>query len=117
MLFRSLLQAQSAAGGLVVNRANAIPQIANMILFSDMPVGEMFYVSADKLPSGGQALVRRVLFTQDGATKTFLQIIQEKNKAQGKMPSTRADLRMSAGNDNQIYLMNKGDGTIRVLTK
>ena len=113
----ALLQAQSAAGGLVVNRANAIPQIANMILFSDMPVGEMFYVSADKLPSGGQALVRRVLFTQDGATKTFLQIIQEKNKAQGKMPSTRADLRMSAGNDNQIYLMNKGDGTIRVLTK
>jgi hypothetical protein len=112
-----LLQAQSAAGGLAVYRANAIPQLANMILFSDMPVGELFYVSADKLPSGGQANVRRVLFTQGGATKTFLQLIQEKNKAQGRMPATRADLRISLGQDNQLYLLNKGDGTIRVLTR
>jgi len=112
-----LLQQQSAAGGLVVYRAGAIPQIANMILFSDMPSGEMFYVSADKLPSGGQAAVRRVLFTHGGAATTFLQVIQEKNKAQGRMPATRADLRMSLGQDNQVYLLNKGDGTIRVLTK
>lgn len=112
-----LLQAQSAAGGLAVYRGRQIPQLSNMVLFSDMPVGEMFYVSADKLPSGGQAAVRRVLFNHGGAVKTFLQVIQEKNKAQGKMPATRADLRISLGPDNQIYLLNKGDGTIRVLTR
>jgi hypothetical protein len=33
------------------------------------------------------------------------------------MPATRADLRISLGQDNQLYLLNKGDGTIRVLTK
>jgi glucose/arabinose dehydrogenase len=112
-----LLQQQSAAGGLVVYRANEIPQIANMVLFSDMPSGEMFYVTADKLPSGGQAAVRRVLFNHNGAARTLLQVIQEKNKEQGKTPATRADLRISLGNDNKVYLLNKGDGTIRVLTR
>ena len=43
-------------------------------------------------------------------------MIQEKNTAQGKTPATRADLRFSPGPDNQVFLLNKGDGTIRVLT-
>jgi len=43
-------------------------------------------------------------------------VIQEKNTAQGRKPATRADLRISAGPANQVFLLNKGDGTIRVLT-
>ena len=46
----------------------------------------------------------------------MLQVIQEKNTAQGKTPATRSDLRLSGGPDNQVFLLNKGDGTIRVLT-
>jgi hypothetical protein len=112
-----LLQTQSAAGGLVVYRASDIPQIANMVLFADMPSGEMFYVSADKLPSGGQGGVHRVLFNDNGTARTLLQIIQEKNKVKGQPLATRADLRISLGRDNRVYLLNKGDGAIRVLTK
>jgi hypothetical protein len=46
----------------------------------------------------------------------MLLVIQEKNQAQGKKPATRSDLRLSLGPDNQVFLLNNGDGTIRVLT-
>lgn len=111
-----LMQNSSAASGLIVYRGNGIPQLANLVVFTDMPSGEMFYVSADKLPAGGQDPIRRILLNVNGTTKTVLQVIQEKNQAQGKKPATRADLRINSGPDNQVFLLNKGDGTIRVLT-
>ena len=49
-----LLQGSSAASGLIVYRGNQIKQLANLVIFTDMPSGEIFYVSADKLPAGGQ---------------------------------------------------------------
>ena len=49
-----LLQPQSAVTGVHVYRHNAIPQLANLVLFGDFPSGEIFYIQADKLPSGGQ---------------------------------------------------------------
>ena len=111
-----LLQPNSAASGLVVYRGTQIPQLANLVIFTDMPSGEIFYVSADKLPGGGQDVIRRILLTSNGSARTMLEVIQEKNKAQGKSPATRSDLRLSVGPDNQVFLLNKGDGTIRVLT-
>jgi hypothetical protein len=111
-----LLQPNSAASGLVVYRGNQIPQLSNLVMFTDMPSGEIFYVNADKLPSGGQDPIRRILLNSDGFVKTMLQVIQERNKAQGKSPATRSDLRLSQGPDDQVFLLNKGDGTIRVLT-
>lgn len=111
-----LLQPNSAASGLVVYRGTQIPQLTNLVIFTDMPSGEIFYVSADKLPAGGQEPIRRILLNWNGAAKTMLEVIQEKNKAQGKAPATRSDLRLSFGPDNQVFLLNKGDGTIRVLT-
>ena len=110
-----LLQNQSAASGLIVYRGKEIPQLSNLLIFTDMPSGEMFYVSADKLPPGGQDPIRRVLIGTEGDFKTVLQVIQAKNQAQGKKPATRADLRISPGPANQIFLLNKGDGVIRVL--
>ena len=111
-----LLQPNSAASGLVVYRGTQIKELANLVIFTDMPSGEIFYVRADALPSGGQDPIRRILLNSDGSAKTMLQVIQEKNQAQGKKPATRADLRLSLGPDNQVFLLNKGDGTIRVLT-
>ncbi len=112
-----LLQTQSAAGGMVVYRGNQIPQLSNLLIFADMPQGEIFYVNADRLPSGGQDAIRRILVNDGSGPKTFLQVVQAKNMAQGKMPSTRADLRFNFGPDNQVFLLNKGDGIIRVMTR
>ena len=110
-----LLQSSSAVTGVIVYRGTAIPQLANLVVFGDNPSGEMFYFSADKLPTGGQGAIRRILFNDNGASKTLLELIKEKNVKQGKMPATRADLRFGHGPDGQILILNKRDGIIRLL--
>ena len=100
----------------VVYRKKDIPQLSNLLIFGDNPSGEIFYVSADKLPNGGQDAIRRVLFNDKGETKTLLKLIQEKNVAQGKQPSTRADLRFGEGPNGEIYILNKRDGVIQIVT-
>jgi hypothetical protein len=112
---RLLLQGDSAITGVHVYRTDQISQLANLMLFSDFPSGEIFYVPADKLPAGGQDAIRRVLLNDAGESKTFLQVIREKNMTQGKTPATRADLRIGAGPNGQVFLLNKHDGTIRLL--
>jgi hypothetical protein len=110
-----LLQNSSAAIGGLVYRNKTIPQLANLLLFGDNPSGEIFYVNADNPPKGGQDAIRRVLLDDNGVPKTLLQVIKEKNAAQGKMPATRVDLRFGEGPDGQIFLINKRDGIIRRL--
>jgi len=110
-----LFQGQSAVTGVHVYRRGPIPQLMNLVLFGDFPSGEMFYIHADKLPGGGQEGIRRILLVDGDEPKTFLKIIQEKNVKQGKTPTTRADLRYAAGPDDQVLLLNKHDGTIRLL--
>ena len=112
-----LLQPQSAVTMGVVYRKKEIPQLANLLIFGDNPSGEIFYVSADKLPNGGQDPIRRILFSDKGEAKTLLQLIKDKNTAQGKTPSTRADLRFGEGPNGEIYVLNKRDGVIRMITK
>jgi len=109
----------SSSVGVIAYRSTTVPQLTNRLLFGDMPAGELFHVSADDLPKGGQDAIRRVLFvTAAGAApRTFLEIIQEKNQAQGKKPAIRADLRFDANAAGQIFLLNKADGTLRVIEK
>ena len=85
------------------------------MLFGDNPSGEVFYVQADGLPSGGQDAIRRILLDDSGDGKTLLQVIQEKNTEQGRSPAGRADLRFGSGPDGQVFLLNKRDGIIRLL--
>ncbi len=110
-----LFQRSSMATGLVVYRDDAIPQLADRVLFGDGPSGEVFHFSADQLPAGGQDGMRRVLFDDGGETKTLLQMIQEKNRSQGRPPATRADVRIDTGPGGQVFLLNKHDGVIRRL--
>ena len=110
-----LLQSNSAAIGGLIYRRNEIPQLKDLLLFGDNPSGEIFYVHADKLPNGGQDDIRRVLFKESGSSKTLLKLIQEKNVKQGKQPATRADLRFGVGPNGQVFILNKRDGTIRLI--
>jgi hypothetical protein len=99
-----------------VYRSNAIKQLANLLIFGDNPNGEIFYIHADKPPAaGGQAAVRRILLNDKGTPKPLLQIIRDKNTAQGKPAAERADLRFGQGPQGQIFVMNKRDGVIRLL--
>ena len=110
-----LLQRGSAATGVYAYRQTDIPQLTNLVLFGDNPSGEVFSFSADDLPHGGQEAIRRVLFKDGQEVRTLLQLIQARNISQGKDPATRADMRMSLGPDRQLFILNKRDGTIRLL--
>jgi hypothetical protein len=110
-----LLQNNAAVTFGYVYRGTAIPQLRNLLIFGDNPSGEIFYVNADMLPRGGQDPIRRILFSHNGAAKTLLELIREKNMAQGKMPATRADLRFGQGPEGQVLVLNKRDGTIRMM--
>jgi glucose/arabinose dehydrogenase len=111
----SILTSRAAATGVVVYRSETIPQLRGRILFGDMPSGEVFHVSADDTSATGQDHIRRVLFNDSGQAKTYLQLIREKNAQQGKQPAARADLRFGTGPDDQVFLLNKADGVIRVI--
>ena len=87
----------------------------DLILFGDIPSGEVFYIHADNPGDGRQAAIRRVLFKDDGELKTLLQLIQNKNLEQGKEPAIRADGRLGTGPDDQLFLINKRGGVIRLL--
>ena len=110
-----LFQRQVAVTGIVIYRSDAIPALQNKVIFGDNPSGELFYVEADSQHTGGQASIRRILLNDGGSTKTFLQVIQEKNAAENADVAGRADLRFGYGPDHQVYLLNKHDGIIRLL--
>jgi hypothetical protein len=111
----SILTNRAAVTGVVVYRSGPITQLRNRILFGDNPSGEVLHVSADDPQAAGQDHIRRVLFNDKGEVKTYLQLIREKNTQQGKTPATRADLRFGTGPDDQVFLLNKADGVIRML--
>ncbi len=110
-----LFQRQVAVTGIVIYRSGTIPALQNKVIFGDNPSGELFYIDADANLEGGQASIRRILLNEGGSAKTFLQVIQEKNAAENSTVAQRADLRFGYGPDNQIYLLNKHDGVIRLL--
>jgi hypothetical protein len=110
-----LLQNQSAVTMGPVYRHDAIKQLTSLAIFGDNPSGEIFYVNADKLPSGGQDAIQRILLNYKGTRQTFLQVIKDKNVQQGRSPATRTDLRFGFGPDGEVLLLNKRDGTVRML--
>lgn len=113
-----ILQTSTAITGVYVYRQNTVPQFANRMIFGDIPSGEVFHVDANALPKGGHTAIRRVLFVDgSGAQRTLLQLIQEKNQAQGKKPAPRADLRLGVSNDGRIFVMNKRDGVLREIVR
>jgi glucose/arabinose dehydrogenase len=109
------LMGRSAATGIVVYRSDRIPQLTGRVLFGDFPSGEIFHFDADDPPEGGNQGFGRVLLRDGGATKTLLELIQDKNREQGIDAAGRADLRIDPAPDGRIFLLNKHDGTIRVI--
>ena len=111
-----LVQRQTAVTGVHVFRTAAIPALRDKVVFGDNPSGEVFYFDADKLPAGGSKDIHRILLRIAGEQPTtLLQLIRQQNTKQGKTPASRADLRFGAAADGRVFLLNKADGTIRVL--
>ncbi len=106
---------RAAVTGVHVYRSGEISSLRDRVVFGDNPSGELFHIDADDLPDGGEAPIRRVLLDDDGETKTLLEVIQEKTREQGREVADQADLRFGSDTDGRLYLLNKFDGTIRLL--
>ncbi|MGH7677100.1 MAG: PQQ-dependent sugar dehydrogenase [Gemmatimonadaceae bacterium] len=110
------MSSRAAITGVHVFRGGAIQALRNKVMFGDMPSGEILYFDADNLPKGGSQDVHRVLLKgPDGQPARLLDLIRQQNTKQGKTPAGRADLRFGAATDGRVFLLNKADGTIRVL--
>jgi glucose/arabinose dehydrogenase len=110
-----ILTGRAAATGLVVQRGGAIPALDGRVLWGDLPSGEIFHFSADDPPSGGQAGVRRVLLDAGSGPSTFLDIVRAETVRAGRDAASRTDLKIIAGPDGSIFLLNKHDGVVRVV--
>jgi len=108
-----LLTNRHAITGVVAYRHDRIPQLNALLLFADYPSGEIFYVSADDLPDGGEDAIRRILLREGDAERTFLEIIQDETVERGLDPTPRTDLRFGTGPDGRVFLLNKHDGVVR----
>lgn len=108
-----LLTNRAAITGVVAYRSDAIPQLRDLLLFGDYPSGEMFYLSADDLPDGGEDAIRRVLLRDAAGERTFLEMIQAETAERGLDGTSRTDLRFAIGSGGRLFLLNKHDGVIR----
>ena len=70
-----------------------------------------------RAPNGGQDAIRRVMLMDKGTAKTLLGVIRDRANAQGGRQPARADLRFGTGPDNQVFVLNKQDGIVRLLTR
>jgi hypothetical protein len=114
--FDPLMQGRVAATGVVVYRDGPISAMNNRVFFGDFVSGEILHFDADNVPQGGTAGIRRVLLRDgNGEAKTLLQLIQEKNRQQGRAVADRTDLRFGTGPDHRFFLLNKHDGVVREL--
>ncbi|MFP3948070.1 MAG: PQQ-dependent sugar dehydrogenase [Longimicrobiales bacterium] len=106
---------RAAVTGVHVYRSDEIPELRGRVIFGDNPSGEIFHISADDLPDGGEDSIRRILLNDGGEEKTLLELVQEKTREQGREVPDQADLRFGSDSEGRLYLLNKFDGTIRLL--
>lgn len=112
--FDPLVGPRVAVTGVEVFREDGIPSLRNRVLFADSPSGEIFHFDADRRPEGGNQGFRRILLREGGGEpRTFLEIIQAKNRQQEREPAERTDIRFGRGPDGRFFLLNKHDGVIR----
>jgi hypothetical protein len=113
-----LLISRAAVTGLHVVRSDAVPPLRNKVLLTDLPSGVLLHFDADRPPNGGsEGLARVLLRPSGGQPTTLLELVRAKTVSQNKQAATRADLRLGAARDGRVFLLNKADGMIRVLTR
>jgi hypothetical protein len=114
------LMNRAAATGVYVFRGDAsVPALEDKLLFGDNPSGELFWVDmSGAAPNGGSEAIHRILLRPAGGQPTrLLDLVHAKNAEQGKTPATRVDLRFGVAGDGRVFILNKADGTIRVMTR
>jgi hypothetical protein len=103
-----------------VVRNSGIQALDGNLLFGDFPTGMIFYADVDAgVPAegSGQAPIAQLQMVDEaGNNVQLLDLINQARSDRGLGAQSRADLRFSIGTAGEIYVLNKHDGVIRVLT-
>ncbi len=100
-----------AISGGYVYRGSQVPTLLGEYVFGDLVSGRVVYAPAASLDGTAQASFQELRFIDaaDGVEKSLLEIIG------GGKPASRADLRFGTDDSNNIYLVTKQDGSIRLI--
>ncbi len=97
------------SGGYVQRGGGLGAALEGHYLFGDLVSGRVFHVPVDALDGSGQAAfeVLRLVDDADGVEKSLLEMVG------GGSAASRADLRFGMDDAGRIYLLTKGDGSVR----
>lgn len=102
-----------------VVRGSSIAALNGLLMAGDNPKG-VFYtlnVDADPLDGGGEGWRELVPYeVATGVQKRLITIINEERASLGLGAATRADLRFSVNTPGEVFVLNKQDGVLRMLT-
>lgn len=104
-----------------VARGTGIGGLDGKLLLADFPTGMIFYADVDPAIPGENAgqdpLAQLQLVDKAGNNVDLLELINAQRDAdQRPEDASRTDLRFSMGTAGEIYILNKQDGVVRVLT-
>ncbi|MFN3167418.1 MAG: PQQ-dependent sugar dehydrogenase [Phycisphaeraceae bacterium] len=103
-----------------VARGSGIQALDGNLLFGDFPTGMIFYADVDAgVPaegSGQDPIAQLQLIDKAGNNVQLLDLINQARADRGLGAQTRTDLRFSIGTAGEIYILNKHDGVVRILT-
>jgi hypothetical protein len=102
-----------------VFRGAGIPQLDGMLMAGDNPKG-VFYildVDSDPLDGGGEGWSELIATDESsGQQKRLITMINEERALLGLPEANRADLRFSVNTPGEVFILNKQDGVLRMLT-
>jgi hypothetical protein len=102
-----------------VVRGSAISQLNGLLMAGDNPKGVLYAlnVDSDPLDGGGEGWSELIPYqVSTGVQKRLITIINEERAALGLGAVNRADLRFSVNTPGEVFVLNKADGVVRVLT-
>ena len=96
-----------AIGGGYVYRGKAIPALVGMYVFTDIPMGRLFYFDTRNLGQGGRAEIFELQVMYKGRARSMTEIV-------GNLARVDAGLGQDA--DGEFFLLTKQDGMVRRLS-
>jgi glucose/arabinose dehydrogenase len=89
-----------------VYRGDVVPELKGQYIFGDLVRGRLFYAQSDELEDGKQALISEFeLVDENGDPTDLLELVDH----------FRADLRFGVDNQNELYMLTKVDGKVRLM--
>lgn len=102
-----------------VFRGSSIPELDGILMAGDNPKGLLYIldVDSDPLDGGGEGWSELIPIEEaSGVQKRLITIINEERALLGLPVANRADLRFSVNTAGEVFILNKQDGVLRMLS-